>query len=294
MTLFAYQIFHMVAQQGSFARAAELLHVTPSAISHAVAAMEEEFGFLLFARTKSGVRLTGSGAALLPAVEKVLSSHENAMQQVAEMNGMQKGSVRLGAFNSVCVSWLPRIITGFKKKFPAIEIEIWQGDYNDVAAWLRNGVVDLGFLSTDASRETCFYPLYEDPLVCIAPMDFATQKRGCITIKEMQGQPFVIQSTGCDADVQNYLKKYRLEIRSSCHVADDQSTIAMVQSGLGISIMPRMLLETSSEGIQVLSIEPRAFRTIGIACLSEAGISPAARQMLRFVQEILPGMQNTN
>ena len=215
MTLFAYQIFHAVAQQGSFARAAELLHVTPSAISHAVAGMEEEFGFSLFARTKSGVKLTGSGASLLPAVEKVLNSHENTMQQVAEINGMQKGSVRLGAFNSVCVSWLPRIITGFKERFPAIDIEIWQGDYNDVAAWLRDGVVDLGFLSADASRENCFFPLYEDPLVCIAPLNFETREPGRITLEEMRGQPFVIQSTGCDADVQNYLKKYRLEIRSS-------------------------------------------------------------------------------
>ena len=289
MTLFAYQIFHAVAQQGSFARAAELLHVTPSAISHAVAGMEEEFGFSLFARTKSGVKLTGSGASLLPAVEMVLNSHENTMQQVAEINGMQKGSVRIGAFNSVCVSWLPRIITGFKEKFPAIDVEIWQGDYNDVAAWLRDGVVDLGFLSADASRETCFFPLYEDPLVCIAPFSFGTREPGRVSIEEMRGQPFVIQSSGCDADVQNYLKKYRLEVRSSCHVADDQSTVAMVQSGLGISIMPRMLMESGSASVQVLPIEPGASRTIGMACLSEAGMSPAAKQMLRFVQEMMRG-----
>ena len=89
--------------------------------------------------------------------------------------------------------------------------------------------------------------------------------------------------------MQNYLKKYRLEVRSSCHVADDQSTVAMVQSGLGISIMPRMLMESGSASVQVLPIEPGASRTIGMACLSEAGMSPAAKQMLRFVQEMMRG-----
>ena len=125
--------------------------------------------------------------------------------------------------------------------------------------------------------------------MCIAPFSFVTREPGRVSIEEMRGQPFVIQSSGCDADVQNYLKKYRLEVRSSCHVADDQSTVAMVQSGLGISIMPRMLMESGSASVQVLPIEPGASRTIGMACLSEAGMSPAAKQMLHFVQEMMRG-----
>lgn len=286
MTLFTYQIFHAVAQQGSFARAAEQLHVTPSAISHAVAAMEEEFGFSMFARTKSGVRLTASGAALHPAVEMVLHSHENVMQQVAEINGMQKGCVKLGAFNSVCVSWLPRIITGFKEQFPGVELEIFQGNYNDVAAWLRSGVVDLGFLSGDATRDLKFFPLYKDPLVCVAPKGFTTITPGRITLEEMRGRQFVIQSSGCDADVQNYLKSFQLRVHSSCHVTDDQSTVAMVESGVGISIMPQMLMH-GAQNVEVIPIDPPAHRTIGIACLGEEGMSPAAKQLLAFVQKML-------
>ena len=105
MTLLEYRIFHTVTQQGSFARAAQILHLTPSAISHAVSSMEESCGFSLFVRGKGGVSLTRSGEALYPVIRQVLSADEALTQTVGELKGVQRGKVRIGAFNSVCVAW---------------------------------------------------------------------------------------------------------------------------------------------------------------------------------------------
>ena len=101
MTLFSYEIFDAVARQGSFNKAAQQLHLTPSAISHAIAVMEAELGFTLFNRGKNGVTMTSYGASLYPSIRAVLNSDEALQQSIARLNGLEKGKVKLGAFNSV-------------------------------------------------------------------------------------------------------------------------------------------------------------------------------------------------
>ena len=110
MTLFSYEIFDAVARQGSFNKAAQQLHLTPSAISHAIAVMEEELGFALFNRGKNGVSMTSYGASLYPSIRDVLNSDEALKQSIARLNGLEKGKVKLGVFNSVCASLLPGLL----------------------------------------------------------------------------------------------------------------------------------------------------------------------------------------
>ena len=90
MTLFSYEIFDAVARQGSFNKAAQQLHLTPSAISHAIAVMEEELGFALFNRGKNGVSMTSYGASLYPSIRAVLNSDEALKQSIARLNGLEK------------------------------------------------------------------------------------------------------------------------------------------------------------------------------------------------------------
>ena len=93
MTLFSYEIFDAVARQGSFNKAAQQLHLTPSAISHAIAVMEAELGFTLFNRGKNGVTMTSYGASLYPSIRAVLNSDEALKQSIARLNGLEKGKV---------------------------------------------------------------------------------------------------------------------------------------------------------------------------------------------------------
>ena len=153
MTLFSYEIFDAVARQGSFNKAAQQLHLTPSAISHAIAVMEEELGFALFNRGKNGVSMTSYGASLYPSIRAVLNSDEALKQSIARLNGLEKGKVKLGAFNSVCASLLPGLLKSFAAQYPQIEIEVYQGTYDDVKEWLRTGQVDIAFLSSTCKEE---------------------------------------------------------------------------------------------------------------------------------------------
>ena len=111
MTLLTYQVFKTVADIGSFRKAADILGLTPSAISHAISSMEAELGFSVLTRNKNGVTLTNYGEHLLPYVNAVLNSDESLRQFIAQTNGLKTGKVKIGVFSSVCTNWLPKAET---------------------------------------------------------------------------------------------------------------------------------------------------------------------------------------
>ena len=207
MTLLSYQIFQTVVEQGSFQKAAQVMNLTPSAISHAISTMEKELGFPLFNRNKNGITLTGYGENLQPYILTVLNSDTKLQQAISEFNGLTHGSVKLGTFSSVCTSFIPDIVSGFSKKHPNIEIKIYQGTYDDVYNWLKTGVVDIGFLSESSCKELELIPVYEDELLVITPKRYKTKHRGYIDVTELDGEKFISQRESTDADIQEIFRK---------------------------------------------------------------------------------------
>lgn len=285
MTLLYYRILYTVTEQGSFAKAATVLNLTPSAVSHSIASMEKELGFQLFNRNKGGVTLTSYGEEIYPYVLEMLNCEERFTQVVDKLNGLEKGTVRLGAFNSVCIHWLPPMLQEFRRRYPGIEVEVYEGTYDDVIYWLNAGVVEIGFLSTSCNTEFPIKPIYEDRLVCIVPKGFKTKEPGKITIREMQKQSFVVQRESCDADIKKFINDKELDIHRSCHVIDDQATAAMVASGFGISILPELTSRNLSDGIDVLEIDDTSMRTIGVAIPNKKGLTPAAEKLQDLILE---------
>lgn len=286
MTLLTYQIFKTVSEAGSFHKAADLLGLTPSAISHAVSSMEKELGFSVFTRGKTGVKLTTYGDHLLPYVNAVLNSDESLQQAVAEFNGLKQGTVKVGVFSSVCTSWMPEIIKSFGEKYPGIEIELFQGTYDDVSYWIKNGVVDFGFLSTSSARDLLIEPFYRDPLLCIVPGDYVKEEAGeRMTTTEMAKRRFVVQRESTDADVQNYLRENNLDVSTRYHVVDDLSTVVMVEAGFGICIMPELVMNDIPYKVRSYRMEPDAARIIGLAVRGAGLMAPAVRTLYRHILE---------
>lgn len=286
MTLLTYQVFKTVSEIKSFHKAADLLGLTPSAISHAISSMENELGFSLLIRSKSGVTLTNYGEKLLPYVNAVLNSDESLQQAIAQFNGLKQGKVKIGVFSSVCTNWLPDIMNSFGALYPEIEIEVFQGTYDDVVYWIKNGVVDLGFLSVSSAKDIPIEPLYRDPLYCVLPKGtFDHMDKEYVTIEDMRDHQFVTQRECTDADIQNFLKENSLNIQSHYHVVDDLSTIALVAKGFGICLMPALVMQDIPYDVDCYPIKPDAARIIGIAALNMEFMAPAVRTMYQHIVE---------
>lgn len=284
MTLTFCKIFHTIVQQGSFLKASEMLHMTPSAISHAVSDTEAQTGFQFFKRTRNGIVMTEYGKEIYPAILQLLNSEESLEQSIDQLRGMERGIVKIGVFNSVCTNWMPDILNIFEDKYPGIEIKIFEGGYDDVIEWIKNGTVDFGLLSTSCTTDLPVEPLCKDQLICLVQENFETRTPGIITIDEIKNQQFVIQSAGSDADVQMLFKRNNLHLHSSCHVLDDTSIIAMVGCGKGISVMPELTAKGIEGGLKVLKFRPEEYRVIGLSAIDRKNLSPAAKQLYNCIK----------
>lgn len=283
MQLISYKIIITVYEQKSFLKASELLHMTPSAVSHAISKLEKELGFSLFIRGKNGVTLTSYGENLLPAFRNVINSDESLKQAILEINGLEKGTVKIGCFNSVCTNWIPALTRDFNTIYPNISIEIFQGTYVDIIEWIKSGVVDLGFLSVSSAGQLPIYPLYNDPLVCVVPKDYPVSQSDYITLDEIKNESLVSQHITCDADIQNYFATHNLKIKSAYHVVDDLSTVALVSHGFGICLLPKLVMQDISYPVDIYPIKPDASRIIGISVLDTECMSPAVKKMYDFI-----------
>lgn len=284
MTLLSYQVFQAVVEQESFQKAAEVLNLTPSAVSHAVSAIEKELGFSLFTRSKAGVVLTNYGEVLLPYIYAVLNSDKSLNQAIAKINGLQQGDVKVGCFSSVCTNWMTDIIRSFKKEYPDINIEIYQGTYADVAYWIKSGIVDIGFLSVSSAGDLPIEPLYKDPLLCVVPKDFRKKENTpYMTPDEMKDHVFVSQMETTDADIVKFMRENGLNVRSDYHVVDDLSTIAMVAAGFGICLMPELVMNDIPYAVDTYPTYPEASRIIGISALNPDFLAPAVKTLYQHV-----------
>ena len=119
-----YKVFLKVAELGNITRAAEELNYTQSGVSHAISALEEEFGFPLLIRRRKGVILTPDGERVLPAIQNIVNSTEQLNQIVSAIKGLNAGTIRIGAFTSVAVHWLPGMIKGFQTRYPNVDFRL--------------------------------------------------------------------------------------------------------------------------------------------------------------------------
>ena len=171
-----------------------------------------------------------------------------------------------------------------KKKYTEIDIEVFQGTYDDVVYWIKNGVVDLGFITIKKKKNITIEPLYRDELLCVLPSGTKENKStNYIDIEEMKHHQFVTQRDSTDADIQNFLKENSLQVQSNYHVVDDLSTIALVEKGFGICLMPKLVMTDIPYKVDSYPTKPPASRIIGLAAMNPNFMAPAVRTMFNHI-----------
>ena len=285
MNLNKYEIFCRTAELRSLTRAAEAGGVTQSAVSHIVADLEQEFGCPLLVRSRTGARLTVQGEKLLPYFRAVVAAEVRLRQEAAELHSPTAGLVRIGAFTSVAVHWLPGILKEFQKAWPEVEIRLSNGDYQDVNTWLSEGSVDVGFLTLPTELGCRTVPLMSDRLLTVLPPEHPLAAKERVNLRELGGESFISLLEGSNQDARRALEAAGVNPAVRYVTKDDYAIIAMVGQGLGVSIMPELLLRGRTEGVRVAEIDPPVSRTIALAYAPGREPSPSAERFAACVSE---------
>ena len=275
MSLKKFEAAEAAYRLGSLKKAAAELGYTQSGISHMISGIEQEMGVPLLIRSKGGVNLTQEGERIMPLIRDMLERYHEILQTASELS--RGGVVKIGAFTSVAVNWLPGIIRLYRERHPEYRINMMNGDYNDVNVWLRDGEIDLGFIALPGPEDCRCIALAEDPLSVVLPAGHPLCSMDPVPIEAVAKEPLISLLQTSSQDVHRALDRagVRPEIRYT--TKDDYAIIAMVREGLGVSIMPELLLKGQMTGVTVRRLSPPAFRTIALAVPEGREKTPAVR-----------------
>lgn len=260
-----YEIFLKVCETGSFSKAAEALNYTQSGISQMMAGFEEELGVQLFARAKKGVTLTDNGRMLMPYIQEMTNQKDKLRQAAFNINHKIEGKLRIGSFSSVTAMWMPEVIHYFNRNYPQVEVQIFDGNYDEIRDWIIHGQVDCGFLSSIVADNLKFYPLCEGPLCAVMQKNHPLAEKKSVRLEELLEYPFIIETPGCDNDILHLLERCGKEPKTSYSFRDDTLIMAFVKNGLGVTISQKLVMKAFANDVESRPLEPGRSRIIGLA-----------------------------
>ena len=285
--------FLAAAETGSFSRAAEALRYTPSGVNQLVSALEKEIGFSLFSRNTKGVALTANGELLLPVIRKFLRQEDRIFELSAEMNGLLIGSVSIAAYSSIATHWLPSVIREFQRDYPNVKIKLMEGIWQEVSQWLDERVADIGFLSYQENMPYDWIPLAEDPMLALLPPDHPLAGAASYPLKNCEEDPFIMPALGCDDDVEALFRRNGIVPKIRFTTMENFSAMSMVEQGLGISVMNRLITEKHICNVVKLPVDPPSRITMGVALHSKTDASPAVKMFLKYAVRMLTRTEET-
>ncbi|QBD79516.1 LysR family transcriptional regulator [Ktedonosporobacter rubrisoli] len=285
MTFAQLQAFVAVIESGSFTTASEVLGITQSAVSHALASLETELGVTLVQRDRAGLALTDVGQRVILQAREMLARAENIRQEAAAARGLETGKLRLGSLPSISARFLPGALRMFRQRYPKVDIVLLEGTDQEVRAWIDARMVDVGVvtLPTEGVDVT---PIAHDEFLVIVPEAHPLAKHSLLRIEALAREPFLLCTGGCGPLIQALFDKANMRFQVQLEVREIAAVLAMVQEGMGITMIPEMALPSQfPTGIRALHLRPAAWRHLALAVPSRQTTSPATQMFLQQAQQ---------
>lgn len=283
MDIQKYQAFLKTIEYGSITKAAEALSYSQSGVSRMIQEVEKELGLSLLERGRGGVRLTSEGVKLFPQIKALCSAYQSLQQQADDLKGLETGLIRIGTFSSVATHWLPNIIKAFQKDYPDIEYELLLGDYKEIEGWIQEGRVDCGFLRLPTLQELDTIFLEQDDFLAILPKNHPLAEGESVSLKDLCQESFLLLEKDKNTEIADFFRQHNLSPNVHFTTWDDYAVLSMVECGLGVSLLPRLILRRNPYGVAIKELETPIHRNIGLALRDRKTAPPAVKRFLEYL-----------
>ena len=287
MDIKRWKVMLAVDDYGSFTRAGEALGYTQSGVTQMMKALEKEVGFSLFIKGKKGAVLTPEAQSLIPYVRALLSADEVVHQEISALKGTPTGTITIGTYLSCSIHWIPEIIQKFRESHPNIVFKVIEGAEDDLPDWIQERRVDIGFLSHQEGHHFQFLPVMDDELFAVLPKGHSLEDCSAVPMEKFTGAPFVTTEYAPGSDIYRILKEFHIKPDIRFLSINEFSVLSMVEHGLGITILPGLLLRGQTGSFVKRRLEPRSFRRLGLGYSSYDDLSPASRIFLEYAKSFL-------
>jgi LysR family hydrogen peroxide-inducible transcriptional activator len=290
MEMHQLRYFVAVARTGTFSRAAGECRVAQPSLSQQIQKLESEVGDRLFERTRRRAILTPAGALFLPHALSILETAERGRQEIREMSGQVRGQVLLAALPTIAPYFLPEIIRLFREKYRGVELIIHEETTLQLLRGLEENEFDLALISDAAPNPRIRVEnLFSEELLLCLPAGHSLVRQRVVVAADLQQEKFILMQEGhcLGAQAQRFCQTKGLRPQISCRSAQIATVLAMVQAGLGISLIPEMARNHGPEGgIVYRSLDgtpPR--RTLALAMSRRRKASRCALELAKFIRD---------
>ena len=279
--------------RGSLSAAAEELGYTQSGLTHMMNALEDEFGLTLLVRNKAGVQISPAGRELLKDMEALVHAAEVLEKDASALHDRTSKTIRIGCYSSVARNWLPAILSEYKFSSPETGTSVSMQSISEAYSAVKNGQLDCAIVSYQPDLMTGLFwtPLRDDELMAILPGTYSIED-GPFPVEYFAGMEFLMPSFGFDMDIlpifQNLPPKLSPDFRYTN--MEDAAIISMVSHGLGVSILSRLIMQDSKDHPAVVSLDPPAYRKLGIIVKEKRQNEKAIRSFISCARNTLKNL----
>lgn len=278
-----YIALQKVVELGSFTKAADFLGYTQPAMSQMISSLERELSIKLLYRSRYGIHLTLEGERLFPSIQKTVAGYQAMLEIAKEIKGLDSGTIRIGTISSISCHWLPNLIKQFQENYPNVQFVLHQGDYTSIPEWVRTGEADFGFVNPDAIPNVKTKFIKAGELRAVLPANHPLAQNEFVTLENLEKEPFLLLEEGALSEPLEAFKLAGLEPSIRLCVHDDYSILSMIESGLGVSILPELVLRKTNYHVSILPVKPILTRKIGLVMKEKNTMPLAAKYFIDFL-----------
>lgn len=246
--MYAYrlEVFRAVATHGSYSRAArEVLHISQPAVSKHVRMLEEELGVELFQRLGKQVELTEAGRIVLDYAEQVRAMAEETRRALLDLQGLQRGTLRLGASSTPGIYLLPPVLAAFTRRYPGITLMLEIANSQRVTDGVLNRQWDLGVVGiTPEEAPLHVEPYCRDTLVLIMPPSHRLAGQSVVALADLAGETWILREEGSASGrlAERALRAHHVEQDHTLVLQGSEGVKQAVMAGLGIAMVSRFAI----------------------------------------------------
>ena len=282
MNIEKWQLLLKAIDTGSLSAAASQTNYTTSGISRIIATLEEEVGFPLLVRNYRGVTPTKECEALLPDIRNLIHAEELLSQQVAQLNGLEIGSLTIGTAYSSSYPILTKRVVKFVKRYPNIKVSILWGYNSELRQAVLERKIDVCIVSK-GDDNLLWFPLQEDRMIALISAQHPLACAKVFPIRLFASEPYIdiYHNSGTDSSI--LLQRFNIEPNTKFTTSDRYAAHEMVSAGLGVTLINETQLLTAQQNVRALPLDPPQTLEIGMACLTHPTL--ATRCFILFMQE---------
>lgn len=285
-TLRQLELLLSLAGADGMASAGARIGMTPSATSHALRALETALGTALVDRNAPVVELTHAGQQILPHVRDLFAALQLIQATASASAGLKSGVLRIGSFGaSASLRLLPPLLERFGDRHPGIEVYLVEKPDAEIEQELVERRIELAVVTLPRPQFDTL-PLGVDELVAVLPVGHVLAQGETVDLRALARHPLILTHAGSQDLVARMFARAGVQPKVTHELSQLLSILEFVARGQGVSVVASLALPENHAGLAVRRISPRTSRRVGLACLNQRRLSPAAAALWRQAQAI--------